>query len=434
MLVSSVFADTITLKNGDHLEGKITSETEKDVTMQVQISAGITDERVVPKTDIEKVEKVSPEVLAYRAIAGVKLGPDSLAPEQYEPWIQALQAFVTQYPDSTRAADVKTTLKAIQDEKKRTEGDQVKLDGQWLTRAEVEKNKIEIGARRAFAYMKSQSAAGDYVGAMNTFTAIEKTYPGAAVMPEAIDLAQKVVNQLKPMVTRAMANQKAFMADRQKGIAAAGPADRAQMTAAVKQEVTQGDEVVDAAVKAGNWPPLLPNNEKSLTALLAQVTKEGTRLYALPVDKMKQSLQLTEVAKQILASGDSKVAAEKLSDATKLWSANDLAKRLTVEVTSAEKAAAATPAPTMAAPAPERPAPATPKPKHTAPPPSASATAPTAPVATGSTDQANNDDDRPFIMTVPGIACAVVGLAAILAGANIYLKKKKARAEEAGIS
>ena len=60
IMMSNVFADTITLKNGDHLEGKITSETEKDVTMQVQVSAGITDERVVPKVTIEKVDKVSP--------------------------------------------------------------------------------------------------------------------------------------------------------------------------------------------------------------------------------------------------------------------------------------------------------------------------------------------------------------------------------------
>ena len=159
-------------------------------------------------------------------------------------------------------------------------------------------------------------------------------------------------------------------------------------------------------------------------------TKEGTRLYALPVDKMKQSLQLTEVARQLRASGDSAAAAEKLKDATTLWGANELAKRMTAEMSAEEKATKATPAPAVAAPAPVERAPATPKVKHITPAPSASTDA-AAPVGAGAAEsQASNDDDKPFIMTVPGIACAVVGLAAILDGANVYMKKKKDRADQ----
>jgi len=39
IFVTSAFADTVTLKNGEHLEGKITKESEKDVTIEVRVSA-----------------------------------------------------------------------------------------------------------------------------------------------------------------------------------------------------------------------------------------------------------------------------------------------------------------------------------------------------------------------------------------------------------
>jgi hypothetical protein len=110
MLMTGAIADTITLKSGENLEGKITKETDKDITVEVKISAGITDERVVPRSDIVNVEKASPDVLAYRAIAGYHLGVDSLALAQYDAPIEALRAFVRQYPNSTRLISVKTVL------------------------------------------------------------------------------------------------------------------------------------------------------------------------------------------------------------------------------------------------------------------------------------------------------------------------------------
>ena len=89
------FADTVTLKNGEHLEGKITKETDKDITMAVQVSAGITDERPgVAKAEIEKIEKQRrPEVEAYQAIAAIQLAPTSFAVAQYDPYIRALEEF-----------------------------------------------------------------------------------------------------------------------------------------------------------------------------------------------------------------------------------------------------------------------------------------------------------------------------------------------------
>jgi hypothetical protein len=426
MLTISVLADTVTLKNGEHLEGKITKETANDITMEVTVAAGITDERVVTKAQIDKIEKVSPETEAYQAIAAIQLGKDSLPVAQYESSIRALQAYVAQYPNSVRAIDVQTTLNSLLEEKKRVEGGEVKIDSRWLSTAEVEKEKVQINARLAFAYMKSQSTAGDYVGAMNTYAAIEKAFPGAAIMPDAIDLATQVMVALKTTLEKAIPNQKAFMTEREKGIAAASPAESAQMKAAVKQEHDAMEATVKAAEAAGKWAPLMPNSEASLVALFNRVKSEGTRIAALPVGKMQQSLQLAVAARETLAGGDVAGAADKLKEATTLWPANELAQRLTKEV-AAQKVAATSVAAATPAPVASTPEPATPKPKHISTPvPSTGASTPA-----GAAQAANADDDRPFLMTLPGAIVLVVGLAAALAGANVFLKMKKRKAEEA---
>src|SRR5260370_40266444 len=69
MFVTGAFADTVTLKSGEHLEGKITKETDKDITLEVKESAGVIDERGASKGEIEKIGKISPDVAALEAMA-----------------------------------------------------------------------------------------------------------------------------------------------------------------------------------------------------------------------------------------------------------------------------------------------------------------------------------------------------------------------------
>jgi hypothetical protein len=421
MFVTGAFADTVTLKSGEHLEGKITKETDKEITIEVRVSAGVIDERVVPKAEIEKIDKITPEVEAYQAIVSIKLEQNSLSAAQYDPYIRAFQAFVTQYPNSIRAIDVQTTLNAFQEEKKRVEAGEVKINGEWISKSQAEKEKVQIGGRLAFNYMLSQNAAGDHVGALNTFAALEKTYPGAAVMPDAIELAQKLLVVLRTEVEQAIPAQKAYKENLEKGFATASPADRAEMTAAFKREQEAGDAVVAAADTAGRWAPFNKHNAKCLASLKSRVLKEEPRLAKLEPEKMRQSLQLTDTARQSLASGDADAASKTLKDATMLWPANELANRLAKDAAAELKTATTTPAPAAPTPKPA----ATPKPKTT-PRPSAAQ-----PATSSSGTTAKEDDDRPFYMTLPGAIGIVAGLAVVLAGANIFWKMKKRKAEQA---
>jgi hypothetical protein len=253
---------------------------------------------------------------------------------------------------------------------------------------------------------------------MNTYVALEKTYPGAEVMPDAIELARQLAGALKTTVERSIPLQKVFKTERDKDMAAAGPAQRAEMIAGAKKQQDAEDAAVKDADSVGKWAPFMKNNEKSLTALQARADRESTRLAGLPVDKMRQSLVLTRTAKQNLAGGDVDGAAAALKEASSLWSVNEMASRLDKEVKAQKAAKSAEAAAPVATPVRTTPKPTTPRPSAALQ--SAAAAAPTAQV----------EEDKPFIMTLPGAISVVVGLAVVLGGANIFMKMKKRKAEQ----
>lgn len=428
MLVTSALADSITLKSGERIEGKVTKETDKDVTIESR-SGGIVDERVVPRTEIEKLDKKSPELSAYQALERVQLGQNSFPATQYEPYIVALQSYVTQYPDSIRTIDVQKTLNEFKEEQKRVEAGEAKIDGQWLSKAEVEKEKVQIGGRLAYNYMRSQATGADYVGALNTFAALEKTYPGASTMPDAIELAQKLIPPLKAEVERAIPEQKILKDQRDKGIKTTNSStERATMEAAAKKEDENADAAAAAAESGNRWAPFIKSNAKCLTVLASRAAKESQRLAALHPEKMRQSIAASEAAREALKNNNIDAASASLKEATTLWPANEVAKRLAKDIADQKTAASAAAAAVPATPAPSTPGKATPKPKST-PRPSASAEGSAAPVAGAA--QAEGEDDRPFYLKPAGAIGIVVGLAIVLGGANFFIKMKKRKAEEA---
>ena len=67
MVCATALADTITLTTGEKVEGKIIGETATELTVSVKISAAVTDEQVIPKARIAKIDKEQPDELAWLA-------------------------------------------------------------------------------------------------------------------------------------------------------------------------------------------------------------------------------------------------------------------------------------------------------------------------------------------------------------------------------
>jgi hypothetical protein len=427
-------ADTITLRNGDRIEGSITNETPAEVTVKYQVSAGISDERVIRKTEILKVDRIAADETAYRAIMDFQPGKSSFQPAQYDGMISALQGFIVQFPESVHGKAAEKAMTALGVEKKKVDAGEVKFDGVWLSREEAQKQQVQIGGNAIFAAMKSANARGDAIGALNALVQLEKNFPGAKVMPDAVSLAQQILAALKPAAERALATYKHTNAERARGVAAAGPAEKAEMIAAFQRDQTRAEAAITAATAAKTWPPFMTGSDKSIAAILAKIPAEAKRLEAIPVADMRESIKLADKARIEFASKNVETASDLLQQVLKLWPANELGLQLKAQIAGSKipskpapvvPAATPAPAPAAATPGPKPPAAAPIPAPIPAPSPELQPT-PTTPEGETPAKPAE-PEAKPFLMTLPGAITIVVALAVILAGANIFSHFSKRR-------
>jgi hypothetical protein len=411
-------ADTITLKSGAKLEGRILEETATEVTVEYRESASIVDRKKIKRDDIASITKETPDMAAWAAIAASRPGANSLPAAQYESVLRPLTAFIAAYPQSAHVEEAKKSAAAWEEEKKRVDAGEVKINERWLSKEEAEKERYQINGVIALNHMRAQASGGDLIGALNSFAILEKNFGGSASMPDAVELAGRILPTLKATVERAYQNLKTEALGRQQ----AAPQSRAELEAAAKRDEDAGAASVVAAERAGQkWPPLNIRSSKSLAKIAEILGKETTRLAALPVAAMRQSITVAEGAKAALASGDL-AGAEAALVGTKVWPANELAGRLTAELTAAKKAAAdaAKITPAAATPAPVAAPVAAPKPGA----PKA------APAAAAAPSGAAPVEVKPFYLTPIGVASMVGVVALVVIGLRIFYAMRARREDE----
>src|SRR6266446_4324083 len=173
-------ADVVQLKTGEMKKGKIIKETADEITMLVSVTATIKDDLVIKKSDIKMVEKVSPEEEAWLPLANLSLGQESLDPEDYDNVIGALGLYIERFPESSHVPEANQKIERFQEELKRVEAGELKLDGQWLDRAKVLEERVQIIGRILLNRMRRLASAGQGIEAMQAFEVLEKDFGGSA--------------------------------------------------------------------------------------------------------------------------------------------------------------------------------------------------------------------------------------------------------------
>lgn len=339
--IGNVSADNITLNSDEQIEGKILSETDTKVTVEVKAGEGITDERVLSKKDIKSMTKVSPAEVAYQqsALKSYNVGIHSFQLAAYDYMLQALNNFQTDFPDNSHSKEIQLAIDALKQEQVRVRAGDLKWNDQWYSAKEVAEKKEQIGGEMTLAAMKDQIARNDPIAALNTFNKLEKYFSGTRVYPEAIELAIPEINQLVAVVDRTAATAKFQEKQFNDGVNLARDSEQSQMRAVHSAQIAAADAALTAAKKAGvKWVPLLPLTELSPKALKATASAELQRLSALSVDKIRQSIALTDQIPEVLAERNVATAQDDLNQAKALWANSTAVKRLAPIVDAAAKA------------------------------------------------------------------------------------------------
>ena len=339
-------ADTVTLKSGEVLNGKILSETSQQLVMDVLVSPGVTDTKTVAASEVKTTQRTPADEIAYQDIKGYQIDTHSLSPASYGVIIKSLDAFLKKYPRSTYHTEVQAKLEAFQHELAKVQKGNLKWEDRWYTPKEVEKHKLQLHAQMLLATMREQASRRDYIGALNTFDQLEKTYPGSATLPDAIELAQSMMRLALSDIDRIWNIAKNQENQFNTGIVLVPEPQKSQMIASRQAQIAAADASVAAAERSGvKWRPLQPISTKSFDLLRSTIASESSRLEKIPLVSMRNSIACTKYAEAALNDNNPAGAEVKLKEAQTLWNLNEQISPLNSEMEILKKKPAPTPTP-----------------------------------------------------------------------------------------
>lgn len=402
-------ADSVTLVSGEKISGTIKEQTDAEVTIEVPVSASITDERTIRKEDIAHIDKEAPDEIAYQSLRLLEPNPQrSYAFATYDQILDSLRHFETAYPASAHVAEIKQKEAAFQAEKQKVDAGQVKYLGEWLTKEQTGRRRIQITAMDIYGAMQQQAAGGDLAGAMQTFERLEKGYGTTRAYPAAVELAVQVLPRLQQQLASRAQALVADQAQMKQTLLATPEPEKSNLIASAKMEQERNDAVIRAALHSGvKWVPLIPRGQLSISTLQATASAELSRLRSVPVAAMAQSIGQVDVARKAIASRDFPTATAALAKANQLWAQNEAAHYWTDRL----KEATATPTPRpKASPSPS--APLRPAASMRPSPSPALAAQPPPP------------QDKPFLLTPLGMTSTGLAVAVLVAWGLSALQKK----------
>lgn len=363
-------ADTLTLKDGREIKGDILSESPDSVLIEYYVTPTIKDQKTFSRDEIVNILAIPADEKAFQAIGSLATPDTVLDTSFYDLLIdKKIPEFLARYRYSKHLTELRDDLHSLEDERSRVRRGDRRVDGVWMTAAQIAADPYQSGAKISFTEMKEMISTNDNVGALQTYELLEKEFPGSAVIPDAIGLAQIQLDQLQDKVALAKSNFEIIDKRRQRALSVA-PADQAkEIRDVLEKEKQSAKSAQDTATADGSkFFPIFQNTKESMEALQAVITAEKARLAALQKLPMKEGMDVSKKCARLISDGKLKEAEDALNQSQILWSANidntrlkqqldDLAKSQAMQAAAAVAQASAPkkPAPPVAASTPAKP-------------------------------------------------------------------------------
>ncbi|MCX8494126.1 MAG: hypothetical protein ORN23_07860 [Chthoniobacterales bacterium] len=348
-------ADLITLKDGREIKGEILSETPDSVLIEYYVTPTIKDQKVYSRDEIAQIAAIPADEKAFLAIGNLTTPDTVLDTAFYDQLIdKKIPEFLGNYRYSKHIAELREDLHTLKEERSRVRCGDRRINGVWITAAQIAADPYQSGAKIKFSEMKELATTNDCVSSLQSYELLEKEFPGAEVMPDAIALAQTQIDQLQDKLAIAKANFEIIDKRRQKTIALA-PADQAReiKNALQNEKLEAANALATATADGSKFFPIFQNSKESMDALQTLITDEKTRLTVLQKLQMTEGLAAASQCARLLSEGKLKEAQDLLAQCQTLWPANIENTRMKLrldDLVKSQAAAAAAAAQTAAVP------------------------------------------------------------------------------------
>lgn len=345
-LIGSALADNLILKNGNQIKGEIIEDGPTSVTIECFVTPTIKDQKTIAKSDIERVEKNTPDQKDFQELGSMKTPATVTDTSFYDPLVdQKLPEFIAKYPDSPLNADACQHLKTLTEERERVRKGDRRLDSVWITASEMAAEPYQTGALVKFTQMKAAASSNNPVAALRAYELLEKSYPGSEVMPDAVTIALQQLQQLQSQLAVAKANGEIELKTMSNTVASLEKtrADEAKnmKDGMLKYENTAKAAMAAAAADGSKFFPVFQKSRESLGALQALVVTERTRLDQFQLSTMREGIAAAKEGLRMIKEEKIKEARDQLALSQKLWPSNYDNTKLKLQADQAEAAVAA---------------------------------------------------------------------------------------------
>ena len=278
-LMQVVLADTIILKNGGRLEGKVLGEVGDRYVIDIKVSASIREERTIPKADVRLIEKEKADLKAFKAIEGLVPTPELMSVEAYEMRIGKIEEFIAAFPGSGKAYKAREMHDYLTTELVVVKSGGVKIGEEMVSAEDYGANAYEFDEAVDSNQIKRTVERRNFLEALRLFAKYERSFSKAAGREKLVPLMRQVLVAYGADVEGSLTSLESRLAKRVSGLASMSSEDRAASQRALAEEEVRGNEKFQQEKTGGEaWVTTDEFHKESLEEAKREVETELTRL------------------------------------------------------------------------------------------------------------------------------------------------------------
>ncbi len=284
-LIPLACADTIQLKDGTKLEGKILKEDPQSYLVEVMVTKSIKEEKTIAKADVAKIDRVKPDEVAFATLSKLIPAPDLLTAVEYQVRISKLEKFIQEFPTGTSTPKAKAMIDELAKEQAAVAEGGIKLNGNIIPASERDANKVELAARTLERSIRAHVQASEWLPALRKFSDFERDYSTTLPFKESLPVVKQAIEAYRTQVNETAASLPKRLEDRKVGLERMTSEDRNGSTRAIDEQNAAVEKRYTDEKKAGvKWVTPDSFHKASLDDTSRFADLELKRLQALKLD------------------------------------------------------------------------------------------------------------------------------------------------------
>lgn len=318
LFAASSRADTVKLKSGETLEGRITQEGSDYIRLEIAVSATIKDTKVIARGDIAEIVKAAADDVALSELRKKLPVPSLTKASIYRKLIDSgPKKFLEEFPASPHRAEVEKLLADLSAEFDKVERGHIKLEGEWISPLRRKQFKALTDSRIQRILMKRSLAQGNFLGTLRSFEILEEQYWGSPAYATAIPDVKKLLPVFGQRLTRALRDVEYRNKKWEEDKALLGDLQREQVEKARAREIDNFNRAVEREKTAGiKWMSISDNSAESLSGAIQLVREEMERINSVNIASLSTLAEELVKADELIAEGKLAAASKVIKEAT----------------------------------------------------------------------------------------------------------------------